>query len=79
MTSDNILLLEVNALSNEVSLRTINRIRHLWRQSAETNSIFKEITKIEQYQSITNDFLQDHIDKLNIDEKIISKINRDKN
>ena len=40
--------------------------------------IFKEITKIEQYQSITKDFLQDHIDKLIIDEKIINKINRDK-
>ena len=46
MTSDSISLLEVNALSNEVFL-AINRIRHLWRQSADTNSIFKEITKIE--------------------------------
>ena len=78
MTSDSIPLLEVNALSNEVFL-AINRIRHLWRQRADTNSIFKEITKIEQYQSITKDFLQDHIDKLIIDEKIINKINRDKN
>ena len=51
----------------------------MWRQRADTNSIFKEITKIEQYQSITKDFLQDHIDKLIIDEKIINKINRDKN
>ena len=79
MTSDSIRLLEVNALSNEVSLRTINRIRHFWRQSAETNSIFHEITKIEQYHSIKKDFLQDHIDKPIIDEKIINKINRDKN
>ena len=78
MTSDSIPLLEVNALSNEVFL-AINRIRHLWRQRADTNSIFKEITKIEQYQSITKDFLQDHIDKLIIDGKIINKINRDKN
>ena len=78
MTSDSIPLLEVNALSNEVFL-AINRIRHLWRQRADTNSIFKEITKIEQYQNITKDFLQDHIDKLIIDEKIINKINRDKN
>ena len=78
MTSDSIPLLEVNALSNEVFL-AINKIRHLWRQRADTNSIFKEITKIEQYQSITKDFLQDHIDKLIIDEKIINKINRDKN
>ena len=38
-----------------------------------------EITKIEQYQSVTKDFLQDHIDKLIIDEKIINKINRNKN
>ena len=78
MTSDSIPLLEVNALSNEVFLAS-NKIRHLWRQRADTNSIFKEITKIEQYQSITKDFLQDHIDKLIIDEKIINKINRDKN
>ena len=78
MESDSIPLLEVNALSNEVFL-AINKIRHLWRQRADTNSIFKEITKIEQYQSITKDFLQDHIDKLIIDEKIINKINRDKN
>ena len=72
MTSDSIPLLEVNALSNEVFL-SINRIRHLWRQRANTNSIFKETTKIEQYQSITKDSLQDHIDKLIIDEKIITK------
>ena len=78
MTSDSIPLLEVNALSNEVFL-AINRIRHLWRQRADTNSIFKEITKIEQYQSITKDFLQDHIDKLIIDGKIINNINRNKN
>ena len=32
----------------------------------------------EQYQSITKDFLQDHIDKLIIDEKIMNRINRDK-
>ena len=49
------------------------------RQRANTNSIFKEITKIEQYQSITKDFLQDHIDKLIIDEKVVNKINKDKN
>ena len=77
MISDSIPLLEVNALSNEVFF-AINRIRHLWRQRADTNSIFEEITKIEQYKSITKEFLQDHIDKL-IDEKIINKINRDKN
>ena len=78
MASDSIPLLEVNALNSEVFL-AINRIRHLWRQRADANSIFKEITKIEQYQSITKDSLQDHIDKLIIDEKIIKKINRDKN
>ena len=38
-----------------------------------------EITKIEQYQSTKKDFLQDHIDNLIIDEKIINKITRDKN
>ena len=32
-----------------------------------------EITKIEQYHSITKDFLQDHVDKLIIEEKIINK------
>ena len=78
MTSDSIPLLEVNALSNKVFL-AINRIRHLWRQRADTNSIFKEITKFEQCQSITKHFLQDHTDKRIIDIKIISKINRDKN
>ena len=77
MTSDSIPLLEVNASSNEVFL-AIKKIRHLWRQRAVTNSK-EEITKIEQYQSITKDFLQDHIDKLIIDEKIINKINTDKN
>ena len=78
MTSDSIPYLEVNALSNEVFL-AINRTQPLWRQRADTNSIFKEITEIEKYQSITKDFLQDHIDKLIIVEKIINKINRDKN
>ena len=52
MTSDSIPLLEVNALSNDVFL-AINRIRHFWRQRANANSTFKEITKIEQYQIIT--------------------------
>ena len=70
MTSDSIPFLEVSALNNEVFL-AINRIRFLWGQSADTNSIFKEITKIEQYQSITKDFLQVDIDKLIIDKKYI--------
>ena len=78
MISDSVSFLEVNALNNEIFL-AINRIRYLWRQRADTNCIFKEITKIEQYQSITNFFLQDHIDKHIIDEKIINKINKDKN
>ena len=47
----------------------------MWRQRADTN-IYKEITKIQQYQSITKDFLQYHIDKLITDK---NKINRDKN
>ena len=50
----------------------INRIRYLWRQRPDINSIFKKISKIERYQSITKDFLQDHINKLIIDEKIIN-------
>ena len=78
MTLESISLLEVNALNNEVFL-AINRIRYLWRQRADPNNTFKEITKIERHQSITKDFLQDHINKLIIDEKIINKINRDKN
>ena len=69
MTSDSIPFLEVNALNNKVFL-AINRIRYLWRQRADTNSIFKEMTKIEQYQSITKDFSQDHIDKPIIDKKL---------
>ena len=32
--------------------------------------MFKEVTKIEQYQSITKDFLQNQIDKLIIDKKL---------
>ena len=78
MTWDSNPLLEVNALRNEVFL-AINRIPYLWRQRADTNSIFKKIITIEWYQNITKDFLQDHIDKLIIDKKIINKINRDKN
>ena len=34
---------------------------------------------MEQYQSITKDFLQYHINKVIIDEKIINTISRDKN
>ena len=69
MTSESISFLEINALNNKVFL-AINRIRYFWRQRANTNSIFKGITKIEQYRSITKDFLQVHIDKLIIDKKI---------
>ena len=67
MTSDSISFLEVNALNNELFL-AINRIQY-WRQRADTSSIFKEITKIKRYESITKDFLQDHINKLIIDKK----------
>ena len=42
MISDSISFLEV-MLNNEEFL-AINRIRYLWRQSADTNNIFKEIT-----------------------------------
>ena len=69
MTSESISFLEINALNNKVFL-AINRIRYFWRQRANRNSIFKGITKIEQYRSITKDFLQVHIDKLIIDKKI---------
>ena len=69
MTSESISFLEINALNNKVFL-AINRIRYFWRQRANTNSIFKGITKIEQYRSIAKDFLQVHIDKLIIDKKI---------
>ena len=65
-------------LSNEVFL-AINRIRHLWSQRADTNSVLKEIIKSKQYQSITKDVLQDHMDKLITDVKIINEIMRDKN
>ena len=64
MKSDSIPFLEINALSNELFV-AINRTRHLWRQRADTNSIFKEITKIEQYQSLTNDFLTKILNKFN--------------
>ena len=64
MKSDSIPFLEINALSNEVFF-AINRTRYLWKQRADTNSIFKEITKIEQYQSLTNDFLTKTLNKFN--------------
>ena len=64
MKSDSIPFLEINALSNEVFF-AINRTRYLWKQRADTNSIFKEITKIEQYQSLTNDFLTKILNKFN--------------
>ena len=64
MKSDSIPFLEINALSNEVFF-AINRTRYLWKQRADTNSIFNEITKIEQYQSLTNDFLTKTLNKFN--------------
>ena len=51
-------------------------MQYLWRQRADTNTLFKKINK---YQSITKYFLQDHIDKHIIDKKVINKIIRDKN
>ena len=53
MTSDSIPFLELNVLNNEVFL-AVNRIRYLWRQRADTNSIFKERTKIEHYNSFVS-------------------------
>ena len=64
MKSDSIPFLEISALSNELFV-AINRTRYLWRQRADTNSIFKEITKIEQYQSLTKDFLTKILNKFN--------------
>ena len=64
MKSDSIPFLEINALSNELFV-AINRTRYLWRQRADTNSIFKETTKIEQYQSLTKDFLIKILNKFN--------------
>ena len=69
MTSDSITVLELNDLKNEVFL-AIDRSRYFWRQCVDTNRIFQEISKIEQYQSIIKDLLQDHINKLIIDEKL---------
>ena len=79
MISDSISFLEVNGLNNEIFLE-IKRIPYLWRERSVTNSIFKEITKIERYQRITKDFLQDHIKSINSRKvkKIIYQINRDK-
>ena len=75
MISDNISFFEVNVLI----FLAINSIRYFGRQHADTNSIFKEMTKIGLSQNIAKDFLQDHINNLVIDEKIINKINRNKN
>ena len=57
MTSDSISFLDVNDLNKKVFL-AINRIRYLWRRRADTNSIFKEITKIEECRSITRDHIK---------------------
>ena len=50
-----------------------------WHLPPPSRFRVKEITKTEQHQNITKDFLQDHIDKLIIDGKIANKIKRDKN
>ena len=63
--------------SNNVIFSAINRIRHILKQRADVSRILNEIKKYES-KDITREYLQNCFNKLITEEKIINKVNRDK-
>ena len=47
------------------------------KQRADINQVLNEIIKNQEFEEITREYLQNHLNKLITEEKIINKINRD--
>ena len=77
MTVTNVAITDLDLFHNTI-FTAINKIRRN-RQRAEINAIFKEIIKNDHYKDMSKDVLQQQINMLITEEKILNKINRNKN
>ena len=77
MATANVAITDLDLFDNTI-FTTINKIRRNL-QRAEINTIFKEIIKNNHYKDMNKDVLQQQINMLITEEKILSKINRNKN
>ena len=59
---------------NNAIFSAITRIRHTLKQRADIN---REIKKSHEFKGITRQYLQNHLNKLIKEKKIINKVNRD--
>ena len=69
--------LEINHLDQKI-YSAIKQIREQ-KTRADINSIYKEIVKVIDFRSISKEFLNDRIKMLLQSEKIINRLNRNKN
>ena len=77
MAATNVAITDLDLFNNTI-FTAINKIRRN-RQRAEINAIFKEIIKNDHYKDMNKDVLQQQINMLITEEKILNKINRNKN
>ena len=77
MATANVAITDLDLFDNTI-FTTINKIRRNL-QRAEINTIFKEIIKNNHYKDMNKDVLQQQMNMLITEEKILSKINRNKN
>ena len=77
MATTNVAITDLGLFNNTV-FTAINKIRRN-RQRAEINAIFKEIIKNDHYKDMDKDILALQINILITEEKILNKINKNKN
>ena len=77
VATTNVAITDLDLFNNTI-FTAINKIRRN-RQRAEINAIFKEIIKNDHYKDLEKDVLQQQINMVITEEKILNKINRIKN
>ena len=77
MATTNVATTDLDLFNNTI----FTTIKKIWRncQRAEINAIFKEIIKNGHYEDMNKDVLQKQINMLVTEEKILNRINRNKN
>ena len=76
MAAASLSTIELNSFNNAI-FSAINRIRHILKQRPDINRVLNETKKNQEFKDITREYLQNHLNKLITEKKIISKINRD--
>ena len=77
MATTNVAITDLDLFNNSIFTAIIKIQKN--RQRAEINAIFKEIIKNDHYKDMDKDVLQQQINMLITEEKILNKINRNKN